>query len=153
MQKYQPRKVEFHQLLTFDDWRVKVYTITHRTSFASSNVLTNAIANLPKWLAEAIALQLPIHNIAFLVVHEGRDGVWTLINWWVDENMLQSMTFFTRTDQPDEFAPLPHGTFMACVWEMAVLSFERAMWIEHILKQADHPDFTGYCNQYLHKEV
>lgn len=42
---------------------------------------------------------------------------------------------------------------MACVWEIAVLSFERAMWIEHILKQADQPDFAGYCQQYLHKEV
>lgn len=153
MEMYQPRKVEFHQLLTLNDWRIKVYTITPRASFASPSVLANAIANLPIWLEKSTALGLPIHHIAFLIVHEGRDSVWTLINWWVDENMLQSMTFFTRYEKQDAFAPLPAGSFMACVWEMAVLSFERAMWIEHILKKADQPDFTGYCQQYLHKEV
>ena len=153
MQPYQPRKVEFHQLLAHNDWRVKVYTITHRASFASPSVLASAIAKVPQWLAKADETNLPHYHIAFLIVHEGRDGVWALINWWVDENILRSTTFFTRYEQPEEFAPLPQGDFMACVWEMAVLSFERAVWIEYVLKQAGQPNFTGYCQQYLHKEV
>ena len=57
MQPYQPRKVEFHQLLTHNDWRVKVYTITHRVSFASPSVLANAIANVIRFMP-ALMLEL-----------------------------------------------------------------------------------------------
>jgi hypothetical protein len=153
MQMYQPRKVELHELLTLNDWRIKVYTITHRASFASPHILANAIAQLPQWLANANVLKFPTYNIAFIIVHEGRDGVWTLVNWWLGGEMLQSFTYFTDYETPHEFTPLPRKGFMACVWELAVISFERAMWIEHILKKAKQPDFTAYCQQYLQKEV
>jgi hypothetical protein len=151
--QYKPRKVEFNQLLTLDGWQVKVYTITHRAAFASDTILTNAVASLPQWLEQSTALGLPTYNTAFLIVHEGRDGVWSLISWWIGGEMLQSLTYFTRFDQPHEFVRLPQEGFMACVWEMAVMSFERAMWIEYVLKKAEEPDFTSYWQKYLSKEV
>jgi hypothetical protein len=153
MEIYQPRQVEFQQLLTLNDWRVKVYTVTHRASFASPDILASAIAQLPQWLAQSRALERPTYNIAFLIVHEGRDGVWTLVNWWLGENMLQSVTYFTGNENPSEFTLLSQAGGMACVWELAVISFERAMWIEYVLKNAHQPDFTGYCHQSLHKAL
>ncbi len=151
--QYKPRKVEFRQLLTVSDWTIKVYTITHRASFAAETILENALAQLPTWLEKSKALKFPTYKIAFLIVHEGRDGVWTLINWWRGGEMLQSITFYTNFANPNEFQALPTEGFMACVWELAVISFERVMWVEYILKKADKPDFTGYLQKYLSKEV
>lgn len=153
MEIYKPRKVVFHQLAIVNGWRVKVYTITHKAAFTANDGLENAITNLPKWLDISKQFPFPTHNSAFLIVHEGRDGIWTLLNWWTNGEMLQSRTFFASFAQPNGFTLTPQEGFMACVWEMAVISFERAMWVEYILKKANQPDFTGYWQKYLSKEV
>lgn len=150
---YKPRKVEFEQLLKVGDWRVKVYTITNRGAFKSRKVLENALANLPKWLARSKKFGFPTYGAAFLIVHEGRDGVWSLINWWIGGEMLRSLTFYTTDDDPNEFKITPKEGGMACVWEMAVISYERAMWVEYILRRADNPDFEGYLQNYICGEV
>jgi hypothetical protein len=93
------------------------------------------------------------YNAAFLIVHEAGDGIWSLINWWIGGEMLQSTTFHTSFEQLDEFQLLPEEGFMACVWEIPIIAFERAMWVEHILKKANPPDFKAYLEQYLSKEV
>jgi hypothetical protein len=93
------------------------------------------------------------YNAAFLIVHEAGDGIWSLINWWIGGEMLQSTTFHTSFEQPDEFQLLPEEGFMACVWEIPIIAFERAMWVEHTLKKANPPDFKAYLEQYLSKEV
>jgi hypothetical protein len=151
--EYRPRKIEFNQLATTGGWSVKVYTITHRSTFEATEPLKNAVRNLPEWLRKSSQLQLPTYGAAFLIVHEGRDGVWTLINWWIGGEMLQSITFFTDYKQPDEFKAVPKEGFMSCVWELAVTSFERAMWVECVLKKAAKPDIEGYLKKYISQSV
>ncbi len=153
MRIYKPRKVEFTRMVTTGGWSIKVYQITCRLKFESEGVLDNAVSNLPRWLEKSKTLGFETYRAAFLIVHEGRDGVWTLLNWWTGGEMLHSITFYTDFNQPDEFQMLPKEGFMACVWEMAVTIFEREMWIEHILKKAGNPDFTAYLEAKLNKEV
>lgn len=149
MEIYKPRNIEFKRLLTISNWTIKVYTITSRTRFESAVTLQSAVAKLPEWLEKSKALGFETYETAFLIVHEGTDGVWSLVNWWIGGEMLQSMTFYTDFDTPTEFQMLPEEGFMACVWEMAVIAFERAMWIEHILKKACQPDFNTYFEKTL----
>lgn len=153
MQVYKPRKVEFNRLVTTGGWSVKVYQLTCRSKFESEGVLDNAILNLPSWLEKSERLGFETHRTAFLIVHEGRDGVWTLLNWWIGGEMLRSITFYTDFNQPNEFLRLPKEGFMTCVWEMAVTIFEREMWIEHVLKKADNPNFTAYLGANLNGKV
>lgn len=150
---YKPRKVEFYRLEETNDWNIKVYTITCRNAFESKGVLENVIENLPILLERSKLLGFETYKAAFLIVHEGRDGIWSLLNWWIGGEMLQSTTFYTDFNKPSKIQTRPKEGFMACVWEMAVISFERKMWIEHILKKAKNPDFTGYLGKYLSKEV
>lgn len=153
MKTYKPRRVEFNRMVTVDGWNVKVYQITYRLQFESEEVLNKAILNLPEWLEKSKTLGRETYRTAFLIVHEGRDGVWTLLNWWTGGEMLHSITFYTDYSKPKDFQMLPKEGFMACVWEMAVTSFEREMWIEHILKKAANPDFTAYFEAHLNDEV
>lgn len=153
MELYKPRKIEFRETVQIKDWKIKVYSITTRSHFDSMAELDSAVNHIPDWLENSKVPGLSTYNAAFLIVHEGNDGVWTLINWWNGENMLRSMTFFTKFGEPGSFRPTPDNGFMACVWEMEVISFECAMWVEHILKKADRPDFPGYFKNVLSKEV
>ncbi|MBX7174026.1 MAG: hypothetical protein K1X72_23850 [Pyrinomonadaceae bacterium] len=152
MNSYKPRKIELHHLETVNNWHIKVYSITFKNKFGADKVLANAIKNLPKWLEKTNLLGLETYKIAFLIVHEGRDGVWTLFNWWIGENMLQSVTFYTSFDDANEFEETPQKGGMACVWELEIIDFERNMWIKYILKKAENPDFAGYLNQQLNGE-
>jgi hypothetical protein len=147
--QYAPRKVEFQRLADAGGWDVKVYTITCQDVFASHEALDNAVANLPKWLEKAQALDFETYKIAFLIVHEGRDGIWSILFWWIGENMLQSVTFSSHPDKPREFTQTPKEGGMVCVWEIEVINFERLKWVEHILRQPDSPDFSGYLSQQL----
>lgn len=144
---YQPRKIEMRRVAPVKDWNIKVYTITFQEKFNSKTVLDNAIFKLPKWLEKAKLLGLETYKIAFLIVHEGRDGVWSLFNWWIGENMLQSVTFYTSFDDAEQFEETPKEGGMACIWELEVIDFERKMWIEHILKKTEKPDFARYLEQ------
>lgn len=153
METFKPRKAEFNRLATIKDWRVKIYTITWRLCFESFEILENAVAKLPVLLEKTSALGLKTYRAGFLIVHEGRDGVWTLFNWWLGGGILQSITFFTPFDAPHEFRSLSADGFMACVWELAVIDFERAQWVENVLQKAEKPDFSGYLETVLNGEI
>lgn len=149
MKIYKPRRTRLNKILAVNDWTVKVYTITTQKQFNSEITLDGAIRKLPEWLEKAQNQGFEIYKVAFLIVHEGLDGVWNLISWWTEGEILQSLTFFAAFDSPREFQAVLKEGFMACVWEMEVILFERDMWIEHVLKKADKPDFETY----LHKSL
>lgn len=152
MQKYEPRKIEFCSIATVNSWNIKIYSISYQEKFKSAAVLHFAVSKLPEWLQKTKLLGLETYKIAFLIIHEGRDGVWTLFNWWIGENMVQSITFYTSFDDLTIFEETPQTGGMACVWELEVINFERNMWIEYVLKKAEKPDFTGYLDQQLNSE-
>lgn len=152
MKIYQKRRVEFRQSISINDWKVKVYTLTYRNRFEANEILGKAVGKLVNWLEYTTKLDFEIYKIAFLMVHEGRDGVWSILNCWLGENMLRSITFRTSLSNPTEFEMLPEEGGMLCVWELEVVDFERKMWIEHILKKAETPDFAGYLNEKLSGE-
>lgn len=146
---YSPRNFRFHRLVAIGDWQVKVYTISFKEEYGAVEVLENALAHLEDWMEAAQALNFPTHRAAFLIVHEGRDGVWSILNWWIGGEMLQMTTFYTSYEEPSTFRHHPNNSAMACVWELAVTGHERQAWINHVLKQADAPDWEAYFNDRL----
>lgn len=152
-QAYAPRSVRFHDLVEVDGWRVKVYTISVGPDFQAAETLSAAISQLPNWLSKAGDLALPTYHSAFLIVHEGRDGAWSILSWWIGGEMLQTTTFFTPFSDPSLFLHRPDNSSMACVWELAVICHERQAWIDHILKKAAQPDWEAYWAARLEGEL
>ncbi len=150
-EEYQSRRIEIVDVLSISGWNVKVYTITNNKNFSSKAQLTlnEAILSIPNWLEEVSFSTLPIYNSAFLIVHEAREGVWILLNWWTGGEMIETKTFFAETDQPLLIKNTPHKNSLLCVWELEVFAFERKSWIKHVLSEACSPDFVGYTNDHL----
>lgn len=145
-EQYQPRRIAFHQLVEIEGWFVKIYTITNRPQFASSETLEAAITALPLCLSIPKTSDLPVYNVAFLIVHEAREGAWLLFSWWTGGEMLETEVYFASRAMPDHIQPSPHDGTLMCVWEMEVLWHERKAWIKHVLSQPDHPALLAYIN-------
>ena len=151
---YRPRTISFHRCMGIQDWTVKVYTITNKDAFNSLAILDNCKNHLPVWLSSIENSTLPTYKQAFLIVHEAREGVWILLNWWTGGEMIETKVFFASFDLPMEITDSPYNTnALLCVWELEVFAHERASWISHVLSKADNPDFNAYIKDTLCKNV
>lgn len=147
---YKPRKIEFREIVKVRDWQIKVYTITNRESFGSQQALSTVRNELPQLLAKAINSPLATYKVAFLIVHEGREGLWVLLNWWSDGEMVETQMNFIDKHQLQNITSSPYATrSLVCVWELEVFIHERQAWINHVLMQAKEPDFAGYLQDVL----
>jgi hypothetical protein len=149
MKTYRTRTVASRPLQVVDGWRVKIYVVTLREPFDSEAALEKAVARLPEWLTPPGGEPWHSHKIGFLIFHEGEDGIWSLINRWVSDDMLQSVTYYADYREPHFFIRKPAAAFMACVWELPIIAFERDLWVEEILKKAPQPDFDAYLRRAL----
>lgn len=154
---YQTRPIRFMQLLEINGWQIKVYGISaHRESPDS------AIVEAAQELAQAQLPMPPVwsaapgsgstvsedrYGVAILIVHEGREGNFVLVSWWVGENMLQHHVYYAPPNPPFTFEYLSPTGLIACVWELAVLAFERQAWIDTVLANPSGPDIDAYLTR------
>lgn len=151
--KYQQRPVRFLEVYQIGEWQVKIYTMSIKDTFVSTYTIQLAKKNLQEWLSAKNNYALETYNIATLILHQGKEGCFAVINWWIDENMLQQFVYLARNENPTEFSIYSDKGIITCVWEMAVLWFERNLWIKYILKNNKKPDFKSYLNKHLNADV
>lgn len=144
MAQYEPRMIEFKELIEIDGWRIKVYTITKGKDFEHAAFYKNVKAHLPNWLALKNSFNSDHENVGFLILNVGTEGIFTLINWWVGKNMLNSHVFLTEPYEPVEFTQISGDGLGPCVWEQAVMHHEGQSWTANFLKKRDNPDIQAY---------
>lgn len=147
---YATRSVRFLDLWAIGGWTLKVYGISYARERPRAEVVDAAKGFIARVLPEP-ALD-GRHGIGFIVVHDGRDACWLLADWWRDEDTLYQQLYTAPLDRPSQFAPVEDGP-VACVWELAVLKFERDAWVEDILSHPESPDLAGYLQAQLNADV
>ncbi len=147
-EKYKPRRIEFAELLRVGDWDIKIYTITTKRKFCSVMALENIEKLMPAWIEELEESNLLNHKIAFLIVHEAREGIWVLFNWWTGREMIDSKVYFSEFGKSEKLIPTPfESNALICIWELEVFAHERKAWIENIL--VDKPNLEAYLSDTL----
>jgi hypothetical protein len=146
---YKSRLIQHAQLVEIAGWYVKVYTVTNRPAFNSEQTLHAVTSALAQWIKIPEQTSLPVYQHAFLIVHEAREGVWILFNWWTGGEMINRRTWFADFDQPALLQHQPQNDGLVCVWELEVIAHERQAWINHILTHHQSPDFEGYRQDVL----
>ena len=150
-QPYEQRSVRFLETWQIDDWVLKVYGIAYRGDVPREQTVAAARP------IAADALPRPArsderYGVGFVIVHEGQDACWLLIDWWGFESVLHHRLFMSELDGEAKFVAAP--PFMtACVWELPVLTFERDAWVETVLSRPDDPDVAGYLRLKLNGRV
>lgn len=149
---YATRPIRFLELTEQDGWRLKVYGISIYDEKPDSQLVTAAIQLAFERLPEPATAD-ERYGAAILIVHEGREGNFVLVDWWFGENMLKNFVYFSPHDDPTAFEDISASGTMACVWEVRVLSFERRAWIETVLANQDGPDVDAYFTRKLNEDV
>lgn len=149
---YKKRPVRFLEWYQVDGWTLKIYSISSKKERIGADQLADAKKQLPHWLKLAQTQTLPTYQLATLILHEWEGGCFAVINWWVDQNMLQHYVYLATVEQPGQFALFSDSGIISCVWESAVLWFERNAWVKHVLLQHKKPNFEAYINEQLNDD-
>lgn len=151
MQAYKERPIRLTEVFKHKEWQIKLYSISiHNERVAEKNI-TLAKSRLDEWLENSKRYDLEIYQIATLILHEGKEGCFAIICWWIDENMLQLFVYL-KPEGSEDFVLFSDKGMVSCVWEMAVLWHERNAWVKHIL-QSTHPDFEAYLKDHINVNV
>lgn len=151
MEKYTSRKIEFKEIFDVGDWSIKIYTITKNGNFAHPEFYDHVKTQLPKWLLMENSFDSSNDKIGFLILHSGTEGIFSLINWWVGKNMLNTHIFITNPKEPEGFTKISGDGLASCIWELQIIYHERTSWIYNILKQESGPNYQAYLKD-VYKE-
>lgn len=150
---YKSRNIRFREVVLMDNWRIKTYTISEHAKFKAEASYQNALFKLPTWLGQLNSFDPSHEHIAFLILHEGNEGVFSLISTWVGNNMLQSHVYISKYNDLNNFQLISGDGLFACVWELEIINHERNAWIEHILKKDENRDYNTYLQDILNTTV
>jgi hypothetical protein len=146
--KYKPRPIRFIEIYQEQEWNIKTYSISIASEFVSAENIAAVKLEIPQWLQKSKLHHFQNYKTATLIIHEGREGCFAIINWWVGENMLQHFVYLKKNGQL-AFELFSESGITTCVWEMAILWHERNAWVNHVLMNHENPDFDSYLNAQL----
>ncbi|HRR09839.1 MAG TPA: hypothetical protein PLO56_14210 [Rhodothermales bacterium] len=147
---YKHRIIRFIELIYFDEWTIKCYTITQSEDHIAPKIVMAIKNQLSAWIQHSERTNLTHYNTATLIIHQGKEGYYAIIAWWIDENMLQLFAYFSPDPVVRTFQMISDKGIVSCVWEMAILWFERNAWVEEVMLQNNNPYAKiNYLNRQL----
>ncbi|MFM9984263.1 MAG: hypothetical protein ACKVOK_03475 [Flavobacteriales bacterium] len=151
---YKPRSIRFLGIEKHDAWSVKVYSISNRREYISSDTLKEIRAHIPLWFELARKQTEHTYAVATLIAHEGREGNFAILSWWTEENMLRLYAYLAKTENTGKYELISDKGIVTCIWEMAVLWFERNAWVKFVLQDPDNPNsIHNYLEQHLNDDI
>lgn len=150
--KYTTRPIRFLEVYECGNWKVKIYSISVHREYVKNEIVKIVKSNISEWLKNAANYPLETYQIATLILHEGKEGCFAIINWWIDDNMLQQFVYLSNNIDPNEFKLYSDKGIITCVWELEIIWFERNAWVKHVLTNPANADFTSYLNEHLNKD-
>ncbi|HEU4947593.1 MAG TPA: hypothetical protein VFT31_10595 [Kribbella sp.] len=136
---YRPRETQALGVAHRDGWTLKVTGLTATTGLPGADEVEAAVA-----LADHFATPETGPAIAFLILHAGSEALWAILGRW-ELDILYHRLFRAPLGTTD-FRPVPPDGPTACVWELAVIDYERRAWVEHVLSRPGGPDYDGYLS-------
>lgn len=149
---YQMRPIRFLEWWTEAGWRLKVYGIAYRRDLPRPELVEAAKA-VARPLLPQPAVGEGRYGVGFLGVHDGRGANFVFLDWWGNENELTHHVWVSPADQPAALDDVTPTGLTACVWDLAVLWFERQAWVEAVLARPDGPDLDAYLACCLNADV
>ncbi len=153
MNLYEARKVEFKELIDINDWKIKIYTISKSGKFDHPQFYKAVKKELEKWLLLDNSFNPSNDKIGFLVLHSGNEGIFSIINWWIDKHMMNTHIFLSRLNEPTNFTKISGDGLAPCIWELEIINHERVSWMDNILKQVSEPNYKNYFEDVINCEI
>ncbi|MCQ8781750.1 hypothetical protein [Mangrovibrevibacter kandeliae] len=144
---YRRRRARPLGLRTVREHQLKLYALEAEGQTVERSVLHAALAVCDDALAAPPPLGLVSHGLGFLILHAGEDATWLLVQRWVDGGILCRWLFRAATPSPSTFEPLSGSELGFCVWEGAIIDWERRAFVETLM--TPDPDPAAYLSRQL----
>jgi hypothetical protein len=149
---YRPRAISFLKLHEAAGWRLKFYGITIEGGPPRPELVTVAEALAPSILPSPAVHSgggdphdIDRYGVGFVILHDAKDYAFALFDWWAGENELHQRIYSSLPTRLGTMRPHPTPA-IGCVWELAVIDFERRAWLEHVLARPEGPDIEAYLD-------
>jgi hypothetical protein len=148
---YRPRHVRFVRREEVAGWQLKLYGIALNGKEPDA-----AFVEATRDLAASILPQPPAtddrYGVAIATAHDAASVYIALVYWWQSENELHQRIYVSPKQEPIAFAQVENQP-TGCVWELAIVDFERRAWIEDVLANPDGPDLERYLERRVDADV
>ncbi|HVL78056.1 MAG TPA: hypothetical protein VM346_02095 [Sphingomicrobium sp.] len=141
---YSERPLSFLELWRPPGWTIKVYGLSAIGSAPRQELIDRA----KRVAARRLAAGPRGHGVGWLLIHEGEDGDYVLIDWWVGQDMIQHHLYGAPRGKNRLRYRWPDGDAF-CVWELPVCWFEREAWVRHVLSRGPGADMDAYLEERL----
>ena len=149
---YRPRAVRPLGVWNQNGWRLRVHGIGK-----DREIPRPPVVEATEQLARVVLPQPPVtkhrYGVGFVGVHDAGSGCYAFVDWWADHNELHHRAFVGPGDRPEAMKPVTGEGSTACVWDLAVIAFEREAWVEAVLDNPSGPDPDRYVAAELHADV
>lgn len=142
--EHTPRQIEPAGSLVCRGWRLKLYGIRGRARRVPAQ-LFDAASRLAASNLPSPALTLDRYGLGFAICHDAHDFDTVTLDWWERGNELRHLVFRSQGNV-DRFSNITHLGEAACIWELAIIGFEREAWIDAVLKDG-RKDFSEYLSR------
>lgn len=150
---FQKRPIHYLGLKEINDWTFKCYTITTENKAVSVDQISIVLSMIPNWLKGTELVEMKNYKVGVLIIHEGKEGTFGIVCWWVDENMLQLFAYLAKGNDAKNFELISDKGIVSCVWELEVIWFERNAWVKEVMMQNDHSEsITNYLSKNFSNE-
>lgn len=86
-------------------------------------------------------------------MHAASEGVFSILNWWLDAYMINTNIFLSSHDHPSDIRKISGTGLGPCVWELEVINHERIAWTNHVLKKLPNADYDTYLASTISKTL
>ena len=140
---YRTRSIRPLELWTIGAWRLKAYGIACDTS-TPREALVDAARDAVETALANTTTDDHDHGVGWVTVHDARDGVFVLLDWWGGENMIYQRLWHGSGETPIVLTAGDRESPVMCVWELAIAAAERQAWIDCVLANPAGPDLERY---------
>jgi hypothetical protein len=151
IEPYAPRPIRTLGLWEEAGMRLKVHGIAYHLAQPRPEVIDAVRDLVQRELPQLIAGQNH-YDVGFVGVHDGRGAIFVFIDFWTDENELRHHVYVAPKGHPAQFEYKTSSGLIACVWDLAVIGFERQAWIDCVLANPNGPDVDAYLARAMNKE-
>jgi len=102
MDQYKDRTAKYLGTHVFEDWKFKIYSLKYDKSKITSGIENIVKTQLLNWIEEKTQINsFPNFKIGTVIIHQAKDSILTIVNWWVYENVIQNHVYFSNYTSPD----------------------------------------------------
>jgi hypothetical protein len=148
---HRPRFARFMRLAPVGGWHLKLYGIATHREHARPDLL-NATLDLAATVLPQPPVTADHYGVGFAIAHDANAASIGIVYWWQSSNELHQRIHVGPLEPPSAMAPTENQA-AGCVWELAVVEFERRAWLADVLARPEGPDLAAYLSRRFNGDV